>query len=118
MFTPYVLFFTTAVEASGDHELQFKLLRQQLDTFNQVFWTDSNTRFHAAKTSVLESLPSTVSVREKENALSALYSQWLMQEDERTTSYTDEWRKRNFQLINLSLKVCLQRWMYKTSTQP
>lgn len=39
---PYSLseFTPAAVEASGDHELQFKLLRQQLDTFNQVFWTD------------------------------------------------------------------------------
>ncbi|PPR08096.1 hypothetical protein CVT24_010557 [Panaeolus cyanescens] len=117
---PYSLseFTPAAVDADGDYELQFKLLRQQLDSFNQGFWTDSNTRFYAAKTAVLESLPSTITAREKEEALSTFYLQWLMQENERTMLYTNEWRRRNFQLISLSFKVYMQRWRNKISSQP
>ena len=38
---PYSLSeFTTGTGALGDHELQFLLQRQQLDTFHHNFWLD------------------------------------------------------------------------------
>ncbi|KAG1891082.1 hypothetical protein F4604DRAFT_390375 [Suillus subluteus] len=40
-----------------DHELQWKLHREQLDAFNHAYWAESNIRFEAAKFSVLAALP-------------------------------------------------------------
>ncbi|KAF9476582.1 hypothetical protein BDN70DRAFT_995546 [Pholiota conissans] len=89
----------------GDNELQFKLLRQRLDALHQNFWLDSNTRFYSAKQSVLNNLPETATVRDKEQALSVFYKKWVMQEKELTDAYTNEWRRRNTQLIALSARV-------------
>ncbi|KDR81642.1 hypothetical protein GALMADRAFT_60317 [Galerina marginata CBS 339.88] len=90
---------------SGNHDLQFRLLRQQLDSLHQNFWLDSNTRFYSARDAVLSSLPATASPRDKEEALSAFFRQWVMQEKEWTEGYTTEWRTRNLQLIILSTRV-------------
>ncbi|KAF8201847.1 hypothetical protein BJ912DRAFT_921278 [Pholiota molesta] len=89
----------------GDNELQFKLMRQQLDALHQNFWLDSNTRFYSAKQSVLSSLPENATARDKEVALSVFYRKWVMQDKERTDEYTVEWRKRNSQLIAMSARV-------------
>jgi len=104
---PYSLseFRTEAENDSGNHDLQYRLLRQQLDSLHQNFWLDSNTRFYAARDAVLGSLPSTTTTRDKEEALSTFYRQWVMQEKDWTEGYTREWRTRNFQLIALSARV-------------
>jgi len=108
---PYSLseFTTGTGTALGDHELQFLLQRQQLDTFHHSFWLESNTRFHAARESILSSLPLTATARDKEVALSEFYKQWLLQERERTDKYTKEWRKRNYDLIFLEFRAKFYR---------
>ncbi|KAF8910962.1 hypothetical protein CPB84DRAFT_1763007 [Gymnopilus junonius] len=104
---PYSLseFRSEAENKPGDHDLQYRLLRQQLDSLHQNFWMDSNTRFYAARDAVLTSLPSTTTARDKEEALSNFYRQWVMQENHWTENYTKEWRARNFELIALSARV-------------
>ncbi|PPQ83336.1 hypothetical protein CVT25_003975 [Psilocybe cyanescens] len=102
---PYSLAEFRAESGQGDNELQFRLLRQQLDSLHQNFWLDSNTRFYSARDAVLSSLPSTATPRDKEEALSAFFRQWVMQEKDWTDSYTVEWRARNLQLITLSARV-------------
>lgn len=71
----------------------------------QLIYVQSNTRFYAAKESVLGSLPETATARDKEEALSEFYKQWVMQEKEWTDAYTAEWRTRNAQIIALSARV-------------
>jgi len=104
---PYSLSeFTTGTGTTlGDHELQLLLQRQQLDTFHHSFWLESNTRFYAAKESILSNLPSTATARDKEVALSEFYRQWVLQEREWTERYTKEWRRRNYDLIILEARV-------------
>ncbi|KAF9564614.1 hypothetical protein CPC08DRAFT_684783 [Agrocybe pediades] len=106
---PYSLAEFGTEAGPSNHELQFRLLRQQLDTLHQNFWLDSNGRFYAARDTILDSLPKTATAREKEEALSAFFQQWIMQEKEWTDTYTAEWRKRNLQLILLSARVEYQR---------
>lgn len=109
----------------GNYELQFGLLRQQLDSLHQNFWLDvsdsilacenvlivgqSNARFHAAREAILGSLPMSATPRDKEKALSAFHRQWVMQEKGWTDSYTMEWRTRNFQLIILAARLQVQQ---------
>jgi len=69
----------------------------------------SNTRFAVAKETVLASLPSSSTVLDKENALSEFYKQWCMQEASRTDDYTTVWRRRNFSLIILGVRVEYQK---------
>jgi len=108
---PYSLseFTTETGSTLGDHELQFLLQRQQLDTFHHSFWLECNTRFYAAKEAILGSLPSTATARHKEIALSEFYKQWVVQERECTDSYTKEWRRRNYDLIILEFRVEFHR---------
>ncbi|KAF8163333.1 hypothetical protein B0H34DRAFT_695048 [Crassisporium funariophilum] len=115
---PYSLseFNTGERNAPGELELQFKLQRQQLDTFHQNFWRDSNTRFYAAKESVLSSLPQPAAARDSEDALSAFYTQWVVQEKKWTDDYTKEWRKRNNHLIALGARVAFQRLAIRWSS--
>ncbi|KAF9246182.1 hypothetical protein BU15DRAFT_84979 [Melanogaster broomeanus] len=91
-------------------ELQFKLAREQLDAFNHNYWTDSNLRFEAAKTSVLASLPDSASSEMQENALSEFYKEWVVQERTRQDEYSSEWRKRNWETIILAARVEYQRF--------
>jgi len=104
---PYSLseFKTESSDNRCDHELQFKLLRQQLDSLHQDFWLDSNTRFYSAKEVILSSLPKNATVRDKEEALSVFLKQWVVQENERTDAYTAEWRSRNVELIQMGARV-------------
>ncbi|KAH7921733.1 hypothetical protein BV22DRAFT_1018724 [Leucogyrophana mollusca] len=92
-----------------DHELQWKLARQQLDAFNHTFWAESNTRFEAAKQSVLDSVPETADVLSRERALSEFYKKWVMQESRRQAEYSAEWRKRNAENILLAARTEYQR---------
>lgn len=69
----------------------------------------SNSRFEAAKQAILAGLPSSSTPVDKENALSEFYKQWYMQEAERTTIYTTEWRRRNIVLLKLSARVEYER---------
>ncbi|KIM49091.1 hypothetical protein M413DRAFT_21380 [Hebeloma cylindrosporum] len=96
----------------GNYELQFRLLRQQLDSLHQNFWLDSNTRFYAARGAILGGLPTSATPRDKEKALSAFHRQWVMQEKSWTDSYTTEWRTRNFQLIVLAARLHAQHLKY------
>ncbi|KAF9265416.1 hypothetical protein L218DRAFT_898062 [Marasmius fiardii PR-910] len=91
------------------HELQWKLQRKQLDDLNQHFWLDSNIRFESAKQAVLESLPPTASVMDKEHALSEFYKQWLMQEKPRLEEYTHAYRTRNVAVIMLAARANFDR---------
>jgi len=114
---PYSLSeFTTETGALGDHELQFLLQRQQLDTFHHDFWLDSNTRFYTAKEAIISSLPLTATARHKEVALSEFYKQWVLQEREWTESYTKEWRRRNYDLILLGVRVEFHRLSTRLAT--
>jgi hypothetical protein len=97
------------VNDPGNYELQFHLLRQQLDALHQNFWLDSNTRFYAAKEAVLGGLPISTTPRDMEKALSAFHRQWVVQEKHWTDGYTTEWRARNFQLIVLAIRLQTQR---------
>jgi len=108
---PYSLSeFTTGTGTTlGDHELQYLLQRQQLDTFHHSFWLESNTRFYAARNSILSNLPLTATARDKEVALSEFCKQWLLQEREWTERYTKEWRRRNYDLILLEFRVKFYR---------
>jgi apoptogenic protein 1 len=106
------------------NELLFKLQRQQLDDLNHHFWLDvrpllslfsffllshfafqSNTRFEAARKTILDSLPASASPLQKEHALSEFYKQWVVQESSRTGSYTEEWRAKNWSAIYLAASV-------------
>ncbi|KAG7092506.1 hypothetical protein E1B28_008857 [Marasmius oreades] len=92
------------------HELQWKLQRKQLDDLNQYFWLDSNIRFESGKKAVLESLPLTASVMDKENALSEFYKHWLMQEKPRLEEYTHAYRTRNVTVVVLAARATLDRF--------
>ncbi|TFK42540.1 hypothetical protein BDQ12DRAFT_676386 [Crucibulum laeve] len=114
---PYSLSeFSSTKNKVGDHELQYKFLRQQLDAFHQNFWLNSNIRFEAAKAAILDSLPPSATSIDKENALSEFYKQWVMQEKNRTDAYTTEWRKQNFSLIMLSTRVKYHRFISHISS--
>jgi len=106
---PYSLSEFTSGTTLGDHELQFLLQRQQLDTFHHSFWLESNTRFYEARESILSSLPLTATARDKEVALSEFYKQWVLQEREGAERYTKEWRRRNYDLILLEFRVKFYR---------
>ncbi|KAM6495590.1 ferredoxin reductase-like C-terminal NADP-linked domain containing protein [Amanita muscaria] len=77
----------------------------------------ANTRFEAAKASILEALPDHASPLDKEHALSQFYRQWLVQESERTDAYTAEWRKRLFGLILLGTRVQFQGLSRRVSSK-
>ncbi|KAF9013862.1 hypothetical protein BDQ17DRAFT_1295839 [Cyathus striatus] len=107
---PYSLSeFSHSDHPASDYEIQYKLQRQHLDAFHQNFWLDSNTRFEAAKTAILDSLPSTATARDIEDAMSTFYQQWVMLEKPRTDAYTNEWRRRNWALIHLAVRVKYQK---------
>ncbi|KAF8843578.1 hypothetical protein BDN67DRAFT_136254 [Paxillus ammoniavirescens] len=111
VYHPYSLSeFTDGVPHDYTLELQFKLAREQLDAFNHNYWTDSNTRFEAAKQSALASLPDSASPEMRENALSEFYKNWMVQEQTRQDEYSAEWRKRNFDNIVLAARVEYQRF--------
>ena len=130
---PYSLTeFQDAQSRPVDLEFQFKLQRQQLDNFHQDFWLDvrsrflhdvlpltpfpqNNIRYYAAKETALSNLSETATDLDKENALSEFNTLWYIQEKERTDLYTDEWRKRNFQLIRLGVQVEFQRLAFRVS---
>ncbi|KAG0707693.1 hypothetical protein DFH29DRAFT_593829 [Suillus ampliporus] len=92
-----------------DHELQWKLHREQLDAFNHAYWGESNTRFEAAKTSVLSALPPNAPTEVHEHALSEFYKKWVIQERARQDEYDVELRKRTFEDLSLSAKVEWER---------
>ncbi|KAG2078253.1 hypothetical protein BDR04DRAFT_1088015 [Suillus decipiens] len=92
-----------------DHELQWKLHREQLDAFNHAYWAESNIRFEAAKSSVLAAIPSNAPTEAHEHALSDFYKKWVVQERVRQDKYAVELRKRTFEDLSLSAKVGFQR---------
>ncbi|KZT26373.1 hypothetical protein NEOLEDRAFT_1155868 [Neolentinus lepideus HHB14362 ss-1] len=108
---PYSLeeFSDPEVENAGpsvqDLELQYKLLRQQLDAFNHAFWTDSNLRFESAKSMILQSLPSSSTPQDRDIALAHFYQQWLNQESARQQQYTAEFRRRSWDGLVLAARV-------------
>jgi len=107
---PYSLDEFTDVPHDHTLELQYKLARESLDAFNHYYWTDSNTRFEAAKQSVLASLPESATPEVHENALSEFFKKWVMQEKTRQDEYSNEWRKRNWENIMLAARVEYQRF--------
>lgn len=64
---------------------------------------------------MLGSLPANATARDKEEALSEFYKQWVMQEAEWTDAYTTEWRSRNARLIALSARVHFAKFMARLS---
>ncbi|KAJ3568596.1 hypothetical protein NP233_g5612 [Leucocoprinus birnbaumii] len=101
---------TKGNDQASNLELQFKLQRQQLDAFHHNFWSDSNSRFEAAKSAILSSLPQSATTLDKESAMSEFNKQWVMQEKARTDAYTTEWRRRNWALILLETRVRYQKF--------
>ncbi|KZO95841.1 hypothetical protein CALVIDRAFT_537816, partial [Calocera viscosa TUFC12733] len=103
-----------SVEEEGD-ALQWRLREEQLDTFNQSFWVENNTRFQEAKQAVLDQYPSLapsappdeVAIREmeQEQALQDFYSTWVTQQKPTNIAYTREW----YRLIYSSLWPGLKR---------
>jgi len=59
---------------------------------------------------VVSSLPSTASARDKEEAISISLKQWVMQEKDAADAYTNEWRRRNIELIKIGVRVELHRF--------
>ena len=137
LFHPYSLFefsSTTTNDQASNLELQFRLQRQQLDAFHHNFWLNvstlspihihdpllfraqSNSRFEAAKSAILSSLPESTTTIDKESALSEFYKQWNMQEKVSTDAYTLEWRRRNWTLILLETRVRYQRFISRISS--
>ncbi|KAI0341586.1 hypothetical protein BDW22DRAFT_1358406 [Trametopsis cervina] len=99
-------------EFRGDtREYQWRLQRQELDAFNHTFWTDSNTRFEAAKESFLSSLPESCTEDDKEHALATFYRSWLLQEEPRQRAYNAEWQRRNNANIVLGAKLQYRKFM-------
>ncbi|KAH7910182.1 hypothetical protein BJ138DRAFT_139798 [Hygrophoropsis aurantiaca] len=123
-------------------ELRYKLAQEQLDAFNHNYWLESNTRFEAAKQSVLDSLrapepsqspsspshpptsptPSHTSPSPThpdpltlERALSEFYKKWVVQESARQAAYSAEWRRRNAETILLAARVEYQRFKARIS---
>ncbi|KAJ3533365.1 hypothetical protein NM688_g7292 [Phlebia brevispora] len=97
-------------EFTGDtREYQWKMQRQDLDTYNHAFWTDTNSRFQAAKQALLDSLPEACTPLDKEFALSDFYVSWVKQEAERQAEYDRQWRKRNWSNILLGAKLRYKR---------
>ncbi|KAH8107114.1 hypothetical protein BXZ70DRAFT_885889 [Cristinia sonorae] len=95
-------------EFKGDtREYQWKMQRQQLDGYNHAYWTDSNTRFEAAKQAMLDSLPESTSDEGREFALSDFYGRWIVQEEERSRAYNKQWSKQNWSTIWLGARVKL-----------
>ncbi|TCD68904.1 hypothetical protein EIP91_009454 [Steccherinum ochraceum] len=93
-------------EFRGDaREYQWKMQRQQLDAYNLAYWTDSNTRFEGAKQAMLTSLPESTTEEEREFALSEFYYRWLVQEEERSKLYNEQWNKQNWSTIWLGARV-------------
>ncbi|KAJ8584942.1 hypothetical protein M405DRAFT_746142 [Rhizopogon salebrosus TDB-379] len=92
-----------------DHELQWNLHREQLDAFNHTYWAESNTRFEAAKSSVLSALPPNALTEAHEHALSEFYRKWVIQERARQDEYDVELRKRTFEGLSLAAKVEFQK---------
>ncbi|CAL1704551.1 unnamed protein product [Somion occarium] len=96
-------------EFTGDtREYHWKMQRQQLDAYNHSFWTDSNSRFEAAKQAYLDSLPESCTPEDQETALSDFYCKWVNQEASRQHKYSKEWRKLNWSNIFLGARVKYQ----------
>ncbi|KAG6334836.1 hypothetical protein ID866_4258 [Astraeus odoratus] len=108
---PYSLREFSDTPPSNNHalELQYQLKREQLDALNHNYWTESNTRFEAAKASVLSSLPDSASAEMREHALSEFYTKWVVQERDRQEAYSIEWRKCNLENIVLAARVQYHR---------
>ncbi|KAI0054127.1 hypothetical protein FA95DRAFT_1551934 [Auriscalpium vulgare] len=103
-------------EFRGDmREYQWKLQRQQLDSWNHAFWTDSNTRFNAGKAAALDSLPETASPEMQERAVATFYRNWVLQEAERQEEYAQELRRRSIEEIKLAFRVHYQNFKARLS---
>ncbi|KAH9952016.1 hypothetical protein B0H21DRAFT_715369 [Amylocystis lapponica] len=103
-------------EFTGDtREYQWKMQRQELDAYNHAFWSDHNSRFEAAKSAVLESLPQTASVEDREFALSHFYKSWVAQEQVHHREYGAQWRRRNWTSILLGARLHYEKFMSRIS---
>ncbi|RPD66181.1 hypothetical protein L226DRAFT_609072 [Lentinus tigrinus ALCF2SS1-7] len=99
-------------EFTGDtREYQWKMQRQEIDSFNHDFWKESNTRFYAAKEAVLQSLPEGTTPEQREIALSDFYHSWVAQERTRLDEYGEEWRRRNWAAILLGARVRYEKFV-------
>jgi len=94
---------TTKERANEAWEEHWRML--ETDRFNHNFWFDCNTRFNAAKQSVIDShrammqgslLDAEAQQRALELSLSRFYKSWLDQEAGKQKAYTVEWYRRNY----------------------
>ncbi|CCM02414.1 uncharacterized protein FIBRA_04512 [Fibroporia radiculosa] len=103
-------------EFKGDtREYQWKMQRQQLDAYNHTFWSNSNSRFEAAKNALLESLPDSCTEEDREFALSEFYRRWIVQETARQQEYDAEWRKQNWSSLLLAIRLSYEKSMARIS---
>lgn len=77
--------------------------------------SQSNSRYHAAKNAVLESLPKDCSEEQREQALSEFYRGWLSQESQRQATYSSEWRNRNWEGIFLGARLHYEKIISRIS---
>ena len=68
-------------------------------------YAQSNTRFEAARTETLLSLPDNAPDSVREVALAEFYRSWVLQETPRQAAYTREFRRRTLEEIRLSLRA-------------
>jgi len=78
-------------------------------TSDIINYYQSNTRFEAAKVSVLSSLPPDAPTEAHEHTLSEFYRKWVIQERVRQEEYDVELRKRTLEGLSLAAKVQFQR---------
>jgi len=90
------------------------------DRFNHNFWVDCNTRFNAAKQSVIDShhammegstIDPEAQGKALEASLSRFYKSWLDQEAENQRSYTMEMYRRNYGGILFSGRALARKWL-------
>lgn len=109
------------VEEEGER-LKWRLNEEELDAFNQSFWTQNNVRFQAAKQAVLDQYrplaasasPDEVAIREMEHeqALQEFYARWVQEEKSTNFAYTREWYRRIYSSLWPGLK---RQWtMFKS----
>ncbi|KAH7889217.1 hypothetical protein F5I97DRAFT_485807 [Phlebopus sp. FC_14] len=111
IYHPYSLGEFAHTNVAQDHalELRFKLARERLDALNHHYWAESNTRFEEAKSAVLASLPASASPETREDALSGFYRDWVVQERARQDAYSEEMRRRSWEVVVLEARVGYER---------
>jgi apoptogenic protein 1 len=74
------------------------------------YWSQTNTRFEAAKAAAVNDLPSHATAEQREDCLGEFYKHWVLQETTRQREYDSEWRRRSMEEIKLAARVSYQKF--------